>query len=159
MRVHHSLRFDREDVQDLLFRFADGVADIYPCGSYRRELPTLGDLDLVVVGEVDADKLYHSTQAVDLYVGKRIHLVHVIRGLRFQTEIALAKRENLGAHLLRWTGSKEWLAGLRSLATQRGWRLTEEGLFERDRLIHAETERGILDALDVGWVEPERREL
>jgi len=157
MRSHHPVRFARGDVESILERLMAEDVEMFPCGSWRRRLPTLGDLDIVVLGEIDVDSLYHRTGAIDLIEKNRVHLFYEINKKRFEVEIARATRETLGAALIRWTGSAKWNHNLREKAIQKGWRLTENGLYDNGRLIHAETEGGILEALEVPWTHPELR--
>jgi DNA polymerase (family 10) len=158
-RPHHATRFSREQAGSVLERFMGSDLDMWPCGSYRRGLPTVGDLDIVVVGNPDAAELYHRTGAVEIIEKKRIHLFYNVEGRRFEVELARTSEDRLGAALLRWTGSAGWNRNLRELAISKGWRLTEDGLFDHGTLIHAETEQGILEALGVEWVEPAGRDL
>jgi len=157
MRTHHPIRFARKDAESILERFMAEDLEVFPCGSWRRRLETVGDLDIVVLGEIDATTLYHRTGAIDLVEMKRVHLFYEVNKRRFEVEITTTTPEKLGAALLHCTGSAKWNHNLRQKAIQKGWRLSENGLYNGDTLIHAETEGGILEALEVPWTHPELR--
>lgn len=137
--------------------FCSHAGEIYPCGSWRRGLPTLGDLDIVTTAPFDPDALFHAIGALHMRKGERVYYLHRIGGQSFTSEIQYVPPESLGAALLRWTGSVEWLFYIRNRAKERGLTLKHHGLYEGPRLIHAQTEEGILDALGMPWVFPEER--
>ena len=66
-------------------------------------------------------------------------------------------RESRGAAMQYFTGSKAHNIVVRDRAIQRGLKLNEYGLFrvEDDSRVAGDTEEGIYQALDMGWVEPE----
>jgi DNA polymerase (family 10) len=157
MRLHHSVRFVRQDVESILERFMSAGVDVFPCGSWRRKSETVGDLDLVIVGDVDVASLYHSTQAIDLFEGRRTHLFYDLNGRRFEVEITSTDQDHLGGALLHCTGSARWNHYLRTKASLKGWRLSERGLYEGDRCLAAATEGEILEKLEEEWKNPELR--
>ena len=150
----HAVRLHRDAVQPLLEHYCSHAGEIYPCGSWRRLKPTLGDLDIVTTSPFVPEELFHTVQAIHMWKGKRIHYLHRINNYPFMVEIVHVPPETLGAQMLRWTGSVEWLFFLRGRAKEMGYTLKNHGLYAGPRLIHAETEQGILDALGVPWTDP-----
>jgi DNA polymerase/3'-5' exonuclease PolX len=157
MRLHHPIRFKREDVEPILQKFMTLNAEVWPCGSWRRNSPDVGDLDLVIVGPVDGSALFHQTEARELFERKRTHLMYKVGKHRFEVEITSTDEDHLGGALLHCTGDAKWNQYLRIKALLRGWRLSERGLYEGDHCIAAKTEKEILEALDEPWREPEHR--
>jgi DNA polymerase/3'-5' exonuclease PolX len=157
MITHHAIRYARKDVAETIEKLMSFDKDLYICGSWRRGLAEIGDLDVVAVGKVDPEELYHRTEAVDLVKMKRVHLYYKINNHRFEIEIMETTPDKLGAALLHFTGSAKYNHQLRSKARQKGWKLSENGLYEGSTLIASETEEEILDALCEKFITPEKR--
>ena len=64
----------------------------------------------------------------------------------------------MGSALLYFTGSKAHNIALRQRAIERGWLLSEYGLFEEERLVASTTEEEIYEALGMQFVPPPLRE-
>lgn len=150
-----------DDVAALLkkIRSVAGVERCEAAGSFRRRKETVGDIDVLVVtksagkvGDVIAelpivrDVVAHgeSKLSFDLKSGIRV-------------DIRFVKRDQWGAALLYFTGSKEHNIALRKLAIQRGWKLNEYGLFEGEKVVASREEQDIYKALGLSFVEPQKR--
>jgi len=66
--------------------------------------------------------------------------------------------ESYGAALQYFTGSKEHNVALRDRAKRRGWKLSEYGLFEGEKVLASQTEEEIYAKLALAWIPPELRE-
>jgi DNA polymerase (family X) len=126
-------RSQAEEVLAKLKQILVGVATVQPMGSLRRGLETIGDLDVVVVGEKAAilETLGHpepDPQYPHLYS-------FVLDGMTVQ--LCHAEPEFLGAAELIMTGSKPLLVNLRNSSHLN---LSSKGFFEGERLIPTPTE-------------------
>jgi DNA polymerase/3'-5' exonuclease PolX len=120
------------------------------CGSYRRNSPDVGDIDILVTGsELDQnfnDKLKKLKVKIDWSgsdkVGFQLDGIHV--------DIKHVPEESWGAGLLHHTGPWGFNIKCRSLAKKKGWILNEYGLYDRDDreiIAKAKTELEILCCL------------
>ena len=77
---------------------------------------------------------------------------------QMQVDVRTVEPGQLGSALLYFTGSKAHNIALRQRAIDRGWLLSEYGLFEGDRVVAASAEEEIYRALDLQQVPPPLRE-
>jgi DNA polymerase (family X) len=115
------------------------VESVTPAGSLRRGRETVGDLDLLVTMAEDKKSTGAARQAVIDEVAKhtltygRIEqvLAHGENKVSFtlsnglQVDVRLLEKENFGAALMYFTGSKEHNVRLRGRANDMGWTLNE----------------------------------
>jgi DNA polymerase (family 10) len=141
-------------------RSLPGIAWALPVGSLRRAQDTVGDIELVAaagdpstaIDEVsqlpEVDRLlYKSSRRLYLLIN-RIQI-----GVRFPAPI------NAGSTLLYLTGSTAHVHGLQARASDRGWRLTSEGLRTSDGALQmAESEEPIYRSLGLPFIPPEIRD-
>lgn len=113
------------------------------CGSIRRKKIDVGDLDIVVIPRSQSE----CKQKFPF--GRSAHC-----GMQIQLE--LTDRISWGAAILYRTGSQEFNTFMRTKAKKRGFKLNEMGLWIPGKLVGA-TERLIFEALDMQFIEPERR--
>jgi DNA polymerase (family X) len=145
------------------------VESVTPAGSLRRGKETIGDLDLLVTladgyaaqKHVDAladhiltypdidQKLAHGENKVSFTVRDGL-----------QVDVRLLKKENFGAALLYFTGSKEHNVRLRGRANEMGWTLNEYQLatLKGEKHVAGRTEEEIYDKLKLDYIPPELRE-
>jgi DNA polymerase (family 10) len=144
-------------------RQVPGVEDVTPAGSLRRGRETVGDLDLLVTGPnadaaLDRFLAYPKVDEV-LARGENKASAKVGReGL--QVDVRALPRENFGAAMQYFTGSKEHNVVLRARAVRMGLKLSEYGLFraQDDARVAGETEAGVYEAMGLAWIPPELRE-
>ncbi len=128
-------------------------------GSLRRMRETIGDIDILAVGPPGLMDLFSRQPYVTEVIakGERKTSVRTDRGL--QVDLRLVPDESWGAAMIYFTGSKEHNVRIREMAVKKGWKLSEYGLFDGDgRLIAAETEEDVYDALGMRWIPPTLRE-
>ena len=145
------------------------VDSVTPAGSLRRGKETVGDLDLLVtLGEgftspkhVDAlaehilkfpdidQKLAHGENKVSFTL---------TNGL--QVDVRLLEKENYGAALMYFTGSKEHNVALRGRANDMGLTLNEYALatLKGEKPVAGRTEEDIYAKLKLDYIPPELRE-
>lgn len=129
---------------------ANGI-ELVVAGSVRRGKPTgIKDLDVIVVGEkipklLDDQKGGEKTQRGTL-MGERVDFS------------LCSDREQLGAMLLFFTGSKWFNIRLRTVAKEKGWKLNRYALTDAmGGVIASRTEADIMVALGMQVVPPEGR--
>ncbi|OLE83482.1 MAG: hypothetical protein AUG07_08130 [Acidobacteria bacterium 13_1_20CM_2_60_10] len=137
-----------------------GVEDVTPAGSLRRGRDTVGDLDLLVTGRDHQGIAHHfaSFPGVAQILAKGEDKVSVKLKNDMQVDIRLLERHSYGAALQYFTGSKEHNVALRERAKRRGWKLSEYGLFEGNKVIASRDEKNIYEKLGLEWIPPELRE-
>lgn len=141
---------------------AQDIDRIGVAGSLRRGKETIGDIDILVGGDrpsavMDAFVSYPEVHEV-LMRGPTKSSVILERGL--QVDLRAVDAKSYGAALQYFTGSKEHNVSLRRIAAEKGFKLNEYGLFERDsgKLVAGGTEEEVYGALGLGYIPPELRE-
>jgi DNA polymerase (family 10) len=151
-----------ETAEDLVayLREFKGVEQVTPAGSLRRGRETVGDLDLLVTGHDHAGIAEHFAKFSDIaqILAKGEDKVSVKLKNDLQVDVRLLERQSYGAALQYFTGSKEHNVALRDRAKRRGWKLSEYGLFEGNKVIASRTEEEIYEKLGLEWIPPELRE-
>lgn len=145
-------------------RDVSGVRRVEIAGSLRRGCETIGDLDLLCDAD-DGDRvvktfttLPQSRRVLASGQTKGSILVDRRDGGEIQVDCRVVPAESFGAALQYFTGSKEHNVRLRELASKRGWKLNEWGLFEGEKRLAGDDEAGIYEKLGVLYVPPEQRE-
>jgi DNA polymerase (family X) len=75
-----------------------------------------------------------------------------------QVDVRAVRPDQLGSALLYFTGSKTHNISLRQRAIDRGWLLSEYGLFDGDTVVASATEEEVYAALEMEFVPPPLRE-
>ncbi len=168
-----SLRVADEEAQKFsayILEACEQTESVTPAGSLRRGRETVGDLDLLVTMRPGQDK-QKDVDAVAEHILRypAIHqtLAHgenkvsVLLESRLQVDVRLLKKQNFGAALLYFTGSKEHNVALRHRANEMGWTLNEYALttLQGGRAVAGKTEAEIYTKLKLAYVEPELREM
>jgi DNA polymerase (family 10) len=138
----------------------DGVEGAVPCGSIRRFADTVGDIDIVVVTTEPAAVsafVVGLPEAAEL-IGSGGTKTSFLTRENLQVDVRTVEPGQLGSALLYFTGSKSHNIALRQRAIDRGWLLSEYGLFEDDRVIASASEEDIYKALDLEPIPPPLRE-
>ena len=111
-----------------------GVESVTPAGSLRRGKETVGDLDLLVTlapGHTKQKEVDALAAHILKFPGIDQTLAHGENKVSFtledglQVDVRLLEKENFGAALLYFTGSKEHNVALRGRANDMGWTLNE----------------------------------
>jgi DNA polymerase (family 10) len=159
----------REHAQRIsdLIRIFPGIETITPAGSLRRGRETCGDLDLLVTGpacepDVVAAAVEHvaTLPLIDKLLARGQNKVSFTLRNNLQVDVRLLPRASYGAALQYFTGSKHHNVALRQRAIKRGLTLSEYALLrlEDNKIIAAESEEAIYNALDLDYIPPELRE-
>ena len=138
----------------------DGVEAAVPCGSIRRFSETIGDID-IVVSTTDPARVSEAALGfpeVSDVVGSGETKTSFLTREGMQVDIRTVQPSQIGSALLYFTGSKTHNIALRQRAIDRGWLLSEYGLFDGDSVVASASEEEIYDALDMQFVPPPLRE-
>ena len=150
----------RAYLKHLTDEFPSAQASI--CDSLRRGRETIGDLDLLIASEepdpvVEAFASYDLVSTV-LAKGSTKSSVRLQNGL--QVDLRVVAPSSYGAALQYFTGSKEHNVVIRKIGVERGLKVNEYGVFERDseRPVAGEAEDAVYESLGLQWIPPELRE-
>ena len=145
------------------------VEGVTPAGSLRRGKETVGDLDLLVTladgytsqKHVDAlAKHILEFPGIDQTLAHGENKVSFTLGNGLQVDVRLLEKENFGAALLYFTGSKEHNVTLRGRANDMGYTLNEYALatLKAEKRVAGRTEEEIYSKLKLDFIPPELRE-
>ncbi|TSC97332.1 MAG: DNA polymerase (family X) [Parcubacteria group bacterium Greene1014_47] len=144
----------------LTFQHSKLVKQAVAAGSIRRMKETVGDVDMLVTTKTPEKviEFFLSYVKYDKLWGRGPTKVsvHTLRG--FNIDVRVLPEEVFGAGLQYFTGSKEHNVKLRTLALQKGYKLSEYGLFKGEKRVACETEEEIYKVLGMQYIEPELRE-
>ena len=150
----------RAYLKHLTDEFPSAQASI--CGSLRRGRETIGDLDLLIASE-EPDPVVETFASYDLVStvlakGSTKSSVRLQNGL--QVDLRVVAPSSYGAALQYFTGSKEHNVVIRKIGVERGLKVNEYGVFERDseRPVAGEAEDAVYESLGLQWIPPELRE-
>ncbi|HIH38512.1 DNA polymerase/3'-5' exonuclease PolX [Candidatus Woesearchaeota archaeon] len=129
-------------------------------GSLRRSKETIGDIDLLAASDNPkrAVEAFLTIAAPKALLGKGEKKCSVILTSGMQVDLRIVKREEFGAALQYFTGSKSHNIALRNKAIKKGYKLNEYGLFKRNKRIAGGTEDSIYKKLGMAFIPPEMRE-
>ncbi len=138
------------------------VEQVQYCGSLRRLLPTIGDVDVLVASNEPGVVTKHFTSLsmirdTQRTGGRRVSYV-TDRGL--QVDLRIVKPEQFGSAAMYFTGSKAHNIKLRMRAIKKGQTLNEYGLHddESGEVVACRTEEEVYAALGLAFVPPPMRE-
>jgi len=129
-------------------------------GSYRRRVETVADLDILVTARKPAqvfDRFAEYPDAATVEAKGRTRATIKLRS-GLQVDLRVVDPDEYGAALLYFTGSKAHNIELRQRSIDRGYKLSEYGLFKGERRIAGRTEADVYAKLDLEWIPPELRE-
>ena len=137
-----------------------GVVRVEIAGSYRRGRETVGDLDVLISARrgsspFEALKSYRDLRALTSQGTTKAS--GVLRN-RLQVDFRVVQPESFGAALQYFTGSRDHNIRMRRRAQERGFKLSEYGLFRDSARVAGRTEEEVFAALGLPWIEPELRE-
>lgn len=136
------------------------VQQAIPAGSVRRMKETVGDIDILVTTK-QPEKVTDFFLSIVPHVkvwGKGKTKTSVRSKQGFDVDVRVVEEKVLGAALQYFTGSKEHNIHLRTIASKKGYKLSEYGLFKGKKLIACKTEKAVYQALGMQYPEPELRE-
>ncbi|HVN67522.1 MAG TPA: DNA polymerase/3'-5' exonuclease PolX, partial [Candidatus Sulfotelmatobacter sp.] len=137
------------------------VAKILPCGSLRRGQETIGDIDILVVSdhpEPVMDRFVKMT-AVKNILAKGSTKSSIILRNNMQADLRVVEAKSFGSAAHYFTGSKGHNIHLRELAQQKGWKVSEYGIFRGKKQIGGRSEEEMFSKFGLQFIPPELREM
>jgi DNA polymerase (family 10) len=136
------------------------VVKIETAGSLRRLKETIGDVDFLVISDDPAPVMdfFATLPGVIKVLGKGATKSSVRMQEGFDMDLRVIPPESYGAAWQYFTGSKEHNIALRKIAIEKGFKLSEYGLFDGDQMVAADSEEEVYARLGMPWIPPEMRE-
>lgn len=138
--------------------------EISMAGSLRRKKETIGDIDILAssVRPTEVMEWFCGMPGVVRVLGKGATKSSVLLKGGMQADLRVVPREVFGAALHYFTGSKEHNVQVRQLALQKGFTLSEYGLFrgtakKKGGLVACRTEEDVFRAVGLRYIPPEKR--
>ncbi len=148
------------DVVESLKKSGD-IEKISIAGSLRRKKETIGDIDILVVSS-KPEKIMNSFVSLEnvkkiLVKGKTKTSV-IINDIH--ADLRVVSKESFGSALQYFTGSKDHNIKIRRIASGKGMKISEYGVFDRktNKRIAGKTEEEVYKILSMQYIEPELRE-
>jgi DNA polymerase (family 10) len=156
---------------------APGVLRLEAAGSYRRRKETVGDIDLLAAADEPGPVMerFLAYPQVEKVLGTGDTKTSVVLGAGLQVDLRVVPPDCYGAALVYFTGSKEHNVKLRRRGVERGFKISEYGVFRVPEEEAAEpeafplppadaepiagrTEEEVYAAVGLAWIPPELRE-
>lgn len=146
-------------IEERLRKVSD-VKKAIASGSVRRMKETIGDVNFLVLTE-DSSKVMEFFVSMPEVIqviekGKTKSAVKLKTGMN--ADIRALPEKSFGAALQYFTGNKDHNIALRRIAQDKGWKLSEYGLFQKEMQIAGRTEEEVYEKLGLKWIPPELRE-
>ncbi|MBU4343159.1 MAG: DNA polymerase/3'-5' exonuclease PolX [Candidatus Omnitrophica bacterium] len=136
------------------------VKRIDPAGSLRRGKDTVRDIDILISSNSPEKVMGAFTESpqVKEVIVKGPTKSSILSTDDINVDVRVIKDDSYGAALLYFTGSKEHNIRLRQLAIKKGLKLSEYGIFRKNKRIAGKTEIEMYKKLGLPYIEPELRE-
>ena len=132
------------------------------CGSYRRGCEVVGDLDWVIVPEEGAElKLINQIHKLAKEVlADGLRTIRIVGASGIQADFMIVGEDVFESAVLHSTGSKLFNIKCRARAKNRGWKLSQYGLLDKNGKKIGRTELGILESISMPrFINPKDRSL
>lgn len=156
------------DIADDIVKYLSGSENfkkIEKAGSLRRGRETVGDIDILALVK-DADKAmerFTTYPGVENLIagGGTKSSVKISEGP--QVDLRIVDSGCFGAALVYFTGSKQHNIKIRKIAKDKGFKVSEYGVFKlsgdgEEKLVAGRTEKELYATLGMEWIPPELRE-
>jgi apurinic endonuclease APN1 len=171
-------RIPREEITyyTKLFKSSKNKYEVHNAGSYRIGKETSGDIDIIITIKNKNEDLKKKSNIFyeefkkkgiiqDILVNGEHKSIYIIHSKKYKTyrqlDIAFIYETYLPWYLLYFGSSRDFSKKIRSIASKKGYKLNEYGLFNRitGRRINFEPnqEKEIFDYLKIDYVVPEKR--
>jgi DNA polymerase (family 10) len=147
------------DIENRLGKLPE-VKKVLVAGSVRRMKETIGDADFLVISDKPKkvmDFFVSMPEVIDV-VGKGGTKSTVKLKTGMDADVRVLPEESFGGALQYFTGNVDHNIAMRRIAQEKGWKLSEYGLFQGNKQIDAKTEEEIYEKLGLQWIPPELRE-
>lgn len=131
-------------------------------GSLRRWKETVKDIDVLAAGKKPEEiaGAFVRLAAVKEVLERGATKCTAMTAEGIQVDLRVVEESSFGAALQYFTGGKAHNIKLREMASRRGWKINEYGLFREsdEKRIAGKEEEEIYSALGLPWIPPELRE-
>lgn len=130
-------------------------------GSIRRMKETVGDIDILVISDKPEKvmDIASNLEEVSGIVVKGSTKTTLRLSMGLTCDIRVLRKNNFGAAMQYFIGSKEHNVKVRQIAIRKGYKLSEYGLFDKNgKSIAGQDEAEIYAKLGLEYIEPEMRE-
>ncbi|MGA2533564.1 MAG: DNA polymerase/3'-5' exonuclease PolX [Candidatus Aminicenantales bacterium] len=139
------------------------VGRVSAAGSLRRMKETVGDIDILATGKKGAEIIryftrFPQTSRILAEGGTKGSIVIKTGTVERQVDLRIVDESEYGAALLYFTGSKAHNIKLRGLAKDRGFKISEYGIFRGEKRVAGREEEDVYKVLGMPWIPPEMRE-
>ena len=146
-------------------RSLPGVKNAELAGSLRRRKETVGDIDILVTCQPhDRSAIVRfftsRTLASKVLAKGETRASIILKSEKRQADLRIVNEKEWGSALVYFTGSKRHNIHLRSIARDRGMKISEYGVFsiKEDKWLAGRTEDKVYGKLKMDWIPPEMRE-
>lgn len=136
------------------------VRKISTAGSLRRQKETVRDVDILVISHQPQKIMRAFTKIPSVKdVSAEGETKSSVRTKDdVQVDCRVLEEKSFGAALLYFTGSKNFNIKLRQLAIKKGLKVSEYGVFRKNKFVCGRSEEEIFKILGMSYIEPELRE-
>ena len=139
---------------------AAGVEEVQVAGSIRRCKETVHDIDMVASTTLESDIMERFTSLDEvtriIMKGPTRSSIRLSNGM--SVDLRAVPKEEYGATLHHFTGSKAHNIALRKMAKERNMKINEYGIYKGEKRLGGEKESDIYTHLGLDYIEPEMRE-
>ncbi|MBF8250170.1 MAG: phosphotransferase protein, polymerase [Candidatus Levybacteria bacterium] len=144
-------------------RQCPAVIEVFPLGSIRRMMPTIGDIDIAASSNHPKDVIIHfvAYPYKERIIEQGPETASILTSGGKQVDLMVQPPDSFGALLQHFTGSKDHNVHLREYALKKGLSLSERGMKDlknNEKLLKYDTEEKFYNALGMDWIPPEIRE-
>lgn len=137
-----------------------GTEGTVVAGSLRRMKETIGDIDILTIAD-DTEKTvsaFTKMPFVKEVLASGATKGSIIAGDGVQVDLRVVGPESYGAALQYFSGSQAHNVRVRTIATKKGLRINEYGVYKGNEKIAGETEREVYETIGLPVIPPELRE-
>ncbi len=138
------------------------VDQVITAGSIRRRKETIKDIDILITVKAKNTKpimdFFTSMPEVSRILAKGPTKSTIILKNNMQVDVRIIDNSRFGSALQYFTGSKEHSIALRKIAIKNNLKLSEYGLFRKNKVVASKTEQDVYNKLGMQYIEPELRE-
>ncbi len=140
------------------------IINISVAGSLRRMKETIGDIDILVSAKKEDFQKVHDYfkgyKDIEQVIGSGETKTSILLKNSKQVDLRVLKPEEWGSGLQYFTGSKEHNVKIRDIAKEKGYKISEYGIFEiaSGKRLGGEKEEDIYNVLGMAMPPPEIRE-
>jgi len=147
-----------EEIKEKL-KNLEQVKKVDVCGSVRRKKATIGDIDFLVLTDNPEPvmEFFVSMPNVVKVWGKGKTKSSIRTEQDFDIDLRVIPKKSYGAALQYFTGSKDHNIKTRKIAINKGLKLSEYGVFKKEKRIAGKTEKEVYNAIGLPFIEPELR--